>query len=170
MWFKIWPKRIIYRELYQLWIPLSLRKVPPKKRNPLQSIGLYWADFQSLDSHWNLIIFKKILSKSCSSWHHASFDTFWIQIDWIRYDHCTDHFVLTILLAKWCIFYILINLKRSIFLNKSVNLDSKGVKRIVNYLATISPRKSNFCRFVNNRLHPKRNLCSLQIFVSERHL
>ena len=55
---------------------------PPKKRNPVHSITLYWPDFQSLNSpHSNVKIFKMTLTKSFSSWLNASFDTFWVQID-----------------------------------------------------------------------------------------
>ena len=50
---------------------------------------MYWLDFQILHSHWNLKIFEKSLSKSCSSWLYASFDTFWEWID--RLGHCTYH-------------------------------------------------------------------------------
>ena len=35
----------------------------PNIRNPV-----HWPNFQSPNSHWNLIVSKKALSKSCSSW------------------------------------------------------------------------------------------------------
>ena len=50
--------------------------LPSQKRNPVHSIALYWPDFQSPDLHSNIVIFKKTLTKSCSS-----IDTFWVQID-----------------------------------------------------------------------------------------
>ena len=74
--------------------------MPPKKRNPVYSIAVYWPDFQSLNLHWNLIIFKKTASESSSSRLHASFDTFWVQIDRLRYEywnvwwkHSFEHFL-----------------------------------------------------------------------------
>ena len=60
--------------------------LPLKKRNPVHSITLYWPDFQSLNSHSNVKIFKKTFTKSCSSWLNASFDTFWVQIDQLGYE------------------------------------------------------------------------------------
>ena len=45
-----------------------LPTIPPQKRSPLYSIILYRPDFQSFDSHLKLQIFKKNLTKSCSSW------------------------------------------------------------------------------------------------------
>ena len=53
--------------------------MPPKKKNPAHSIALYWLDFQSPNSHLFSMIFTKILSKSCCSWLHAYFDTFWVK-------------------------------------------------------------------------------------------
>ena len=47
-----------------------------QKRNPFQFIALYLPDCQHNG---------KTLSKFCSSWLHASFDTFWVQIDRLRY-------------------------------------------------------------------------------------
>ena len=46
--------------------------MPPKKRNLAHSIALYWPDFQSLNLHWNLMIFAKTLPKSCISWIRAT--------------------------------------------------------------------------------------------------
>ena len=79
--------RIFALLLNNYWCTLLAyqRTIPPNRRNPVHVIARYWLDFQSLNSHWNFIIFKKTFSKSCSSWLHASFDTFWVQIDWLRY-------------------------------------------------------------------------------------
>ena len=45
----------------------------PQKRNPVYSIAMYWQDFQVLDSHSNIVIFKKSLRKWLMSsrffWH-----------------------------------------------------------------------------------------------------
>ena len=53
----------------RLYLDLKLQEhtMPPEKRNPVHSIAMYWPNFQSLDSHWNLIIFEKSQSKSCIS-------------------------------------------------------------------------------------------------------
>ena len=53
-----------------LWI-FQCCTMLPKRRNPVQLHSMYWPDFQCLKLHWNLIIFKNILSKSCSSWIQA---------------------------------------------------------------------------------------------------
>ena len=62
---------------------LSQFTMPPNKKNPVHFISLYWPNFQSHNSHWHLMVIFITLSKSCSSWLHlhASFDTFWVQID-----------------------------------------------------------------------------------------
>ena len=109
--------------------------IPPKKRNPVNSITLYWP-FSSLNSHSKLtILTKKILqslAKSCSSsWLYASFDTFWVQIDLIRYEHWS--FTCSMEFSKQnFVFSIFCSIFRDRFLLKySVNLHSKGVKRSV---------------------------------------
>ena len=44
---------------------LLLATVPPKKRNPVHSVGLFWPDFQSLNSHSKFKIFNfAMFSKS----------------------------------------------------------------------------------------------------------
>ena len=103
----VWPQRLVPRALMHLvnsdcllkfrvlLVFFSKGNVPrshvynaSQKRNPVHSITLYWPDFQSHNAHWNLMIFKKkTLSKYCSSWLHASFDTFWVQIEGLRYEH-----------------------------------------------------------------------------------
>ena len=78
-----WPSKFFIISAYwKMLLCLAVRDtMPPKKWNPVHSIALYWPIFQSLSSHSNLVIFNKTLTKSCSSWLHASFDTFWVQID-----------------------------------------------------------------------------------------
>ena len=72
------------------------------------------------------------LAKSCSSsWLYASFDTFWVQIDLIRYEHWS--FTCSMEFSKQnFVFSIFCSIFRDRFLLKySVNLHSKGVKRSV---------------------------------------
>ena len=66
-------KRIVNRIWFTIKFQQQRYTIPPKKRNPVHFIAQYWPDFYS---HWNLIIFKKNLSKICCSWLYASFDTF----------------------------------------------------------------------------------------------
>ena len=61
-------------------IKQSRTTLPPKKDSS-HSIALRWPELQSYNSLLNLKIIKKTLTKSCSSWLYASFDTFWVQID-----------------------------------------------------------------------------------------
>ena len=68
------------------------------KRNPVHSVALNWKDFQSL-IHTEIFSFQETLSKSCSLWLHASFDTLWVQIDRLRYEVVFT--ILTIIIAKW---------------------------------------------------------------------
>ena len=58
----------------------SISTLPTNKTNPIHSIALCWPDFQSFNSHTNIVIFKKNLTQSCSSWFYASFDPFRAQI------------------------------------------------------------------------------------------
>ena len=87
----------------------------------LHSTALYWTNFQILNLHPNTLIFKKNLTKSCSSLFHASFDTFCVQIDWLPYS-----FKGSMKSSFWPFWKQ--NGVCSIFCQvKSVNLDSKGV-------------------------------------------
>ena len=88
-----WPSKFFIISVYwKMLLCLAVRDtMPPKKWNPVHSIALYWPIFQSLSSHSNLVIFNKTLTKSCSSWLHASFDTFCVKIDRLCYEHCTDY-------------------------------------------------------------------------------
>ena len=58
----------------------SKHTMPSKKRNPVHSIALCWVDFQSLNSHPNLLFSRKTFQNLVG---HASLDTFWVRIDWL---------------------------------------------------------------------------------------
>ena len=74
---------------YQVDFNPHLLQCLPKNWNPVHFIALYRPEIQSLNSHWNLIIFKKNLSKSCSLRLFASFDTFDSKLT--DYVMSTDH-------------------------------------------------------------------------------
>ena len=91
--FFIWIRNLIFQLIFQLYKMLRLHNhalnksctvgtLPPKNNKSL-SLRI----FKAFYLHSNLTIFGKKLRKPCSSLLHASFETFWVQIDRLRHDH-----------------------------------------------------------------------------------
>ena len=104
--------------------------LPAKKRNPVHSITPYLANFQNLDSHQNIASKKN----STKSWLHASFDTFWVQIDrlfWEEsfFEDLAKYIKCSNLLKKWSKWRLHRTFNRSVLITLSVDLNSKGAKR-----------------------------------------
>ena len=91
-----------------------------QKKNPVHSMAMYLPDFQSQFALKFYIFQKNPSEKSYSSWFHACFDTFWAPIDQLRYE-------------QWSFWKFLNKIAYFLFflLNKSVNLDWKGINRSV---------------------------------------